>query len=82
MAEAAAEIARAAARSWLAPLLDLACDRLSCVLGNLFDIAVERDRHHPSVGKTPCLFFVKVSFNKKSIKIAIFKCYFSFHSVN
>lgn len=50
VAEAAAEIARAAARSWLAPLLDTACDRLSCVLGNLFDIAVERDRQHPSVG--------------------------------
>ncbi|XP_057968663.1 dynamin-related protein 5A [Malania oleifera] len=40
--EAAAEIARAAARSWLAPLLDTACDRLAFVLGNLFDLAVER----------------------------------------
>ncbi|KAK2968440.1 hypothetical protein RJ640_004446 [Escallonia rubra] len=44
--EAAAEIARAAARSWLAPLLDTACDRLAFVLGNLFDIAVERN-HQP-----------------------------------
>lgn len=40
--EAAAEIARAAARSWFAPLLDTACDRLAFVLGNLFDIALER----------------------------------------
>ncbi|KAL6535729.1 Dynamin-related protein 5A [Orobanche hederae] len=43
--EAAAEIARAAARSWLAPLLDTACDRLAFVLCNLFDIAIERNRH-------------------------------------
>ncbi|CAK9182999.1 unnamed protein product [Ilex paraguariensis] len=43
--EAAAEIARAAARSWLAPLLDTACDRLAYVLGNLFDLAVERKHH-------------------------------------
>ncbi|KAG8502578.1 hypothetical protein CXB51_001104 [Gossypium anomalum] len=42
--EAAAEIARTAARSWLAPLLDTACDRLAFVLGNLFDIALERNR--------------------------------------
>lgn len=41
--EAAAEIARTAARSWLAPLLDTACDRLAFVLGNLFDIALERN---------------------------------------
>ena len=41
--EAAAEIARAAARSWLSPLLDAACDRLAFVLGNLFDLAVERN---------------------------------------
>ncbi|KAL6999524.1 Dynamin-related protein 5A [Sarracenia purpurea var. burkii] len=39
--EAAAETARAAARSWLAPLLDTACDRLAFVLGNLFDISVK-----------------------------------------
>ncbi|KAJ8747579.1 hypothetical protein K2173_007800 [Erythroxylum novogranatense] len=44
VAEAAAEIARAAARSWLAPLLDTACDRLAFVLANLFDLALER--HH------------------------------------
>ncbi|XP_059662659.1 dynamin-related protein 5A [Cornus florida] len=43
--EAAAEIARAAARSWLAPLLDTACDRLAFVLGNLFGLAVERNHH-------------------------------------
>ncbi|KAK9269415.1 hypothetical protein L1049_001188 [Liquidambar formosana] len=46
--EAAAEIARAAARSWLAPLLDTACDRLAFVLGNLFDIAVERNHSRES----------------------------------
>ncbi|THF96841.1 dynamin-related protein 5A-like [Camellia sinensis] len=46
--EAAAEIARAAARSWLAPLLDTACDRLAFVLGNLFDLAVERNHHRDS----------------------------------
>lgn len=45
VAEAAAEIARTAARSWLAPLLDTACDRLAFVLCNLFDIAIERNRH-------------------------------------
>lgn len=42
--EAAAEIARTAARSWLAPLLDTACDRLAFVLANLFDLANERNR--------------------------------------
>ncbi|GLT67278.1 hypothetical protein SLA2020_395990 [Shorea laevis] len=42
--EAAAEIARTAAQSWLAPLLDTACDRLAFVLGNLFDIALERNQ--------------------------------------
>lgn len=41
--EAAAEIARAAARSWLSPLLDTACDRLAYVLRKLFDLAVERN---------------------------------------
>ncbi|CAN1345141.1 Dynamin-related protein 5A, partial [Linum perenne] len=41
--EASAEIARAAARSWLAPLLDTACDRLAFVMRNLFDIALERN---------------------------------------
>lgn len=44
LTEAAAEIARAAARSWLAPLLDTACDRLAFVLGGLFDLALERNR--------------------------------------
>lgn len=46
--EAAAEIARAAARSWLAPLLDTACDRLAFVLGNLFDISIEKNHGHDS----------------------------------
>ncbi len=41
--EAAAEIARVAAKSWLAPLLDTACDRLAFVLGNLYDLALERN---------------------------------------
>ncbi|KAI3889324.1 hypothetical protein MKX03_004739 [Papaver bracteatum] len=42
--EAAAEIARSAARSWIAPLLDTVCDRLAFVLRNLFDLAVERNQ--------------------------------------
>ncbi|KAJ3686934.1 hypothetical protein LUZ61_016098 [Rhynchospora tenuis] len=42
--EAAAEIACAAARAWLAPLLDTACDRLAFVLQSLFDLAIERSR--------------------------------------
>lgn len=46
--EASAEIARAAARSWLAPLLDTACDRLAFVLRNLFDLALERNRNRDS----------------------------------
>ncbi|KAK6946709.1 Dynamin, N-terminal [Dillenia turbinata] len=46
LTEAAAEIARAAARSWFAPLLDTACDRLAFVLGNLFDLATERNHSH------------------------------------
>ncbi|RZC50908.1 hypothetical protein C5167_019342 [Papaver somniferum] len=46
--EAAAEIARAAARSWIAPLLDTACDRLAHVLRNLFDLAVERNHSRDS----------------------------------
>lgn len=48
LAEAAAEIARAAARSWLAPLLETACDRLAFVLLNLFDLALERNRRRGS----------------------------------
>ncbi|PIA36634.1 hypothetical protein AQUCO_03300082v1 [Aquilegia coerulea] len=47
--EAAAEIARAAARSWLAPLLDTACDRLAYVLVNLFDLAIERNHSRDSL---------------------------------
>ncbi|TMW82626.1 hypothetical protein EJD97_005502 [Solanum chilense] len=49
--EAAAEIARAAARSWLAPLLDTACDRLAFVLGNLFDISIEKNHGNDSNSK-------------------------------
>ncbi|KAK6134564.1 hypothetical protein DH2020_031684 [Rehmannia glutinosa] len=50
--EAAAEIARTAARSWLSPLLDTACDRLAFVLCNLFDIAIERNRRcHTGYGQ-------------------------------
>ncbi|KAL7601132.1 hypothetical protein Lser_V15G25115 [Lactuca serriola] len=44
ISEAAAEIARAAARSWLAPLLDTACERLAFVLKNLFDLAMEKNQ--------------------------------------
>ncbi|KAI3803479.1 hypothetical protein L1987_31631 [Smallanthus sonchifolius] len=43
--EAAAEIARAAAKSWLAPLLDTACERLAFVLRNLFVLAMEKNQH-------------------------------------
>ena len=39
---AALGIARAAARSWLGPLLDCACERLAHVIRNLFDLAMER----------------------------------------
>lgn len=49
LTEAAAEIARAAARSWLAPLIDTACDRLAFVLQSLFDLAMERNRNHQNV---------------------------------
>lgn len=48
LSEAAAEIARAAARAWLAPLLDTACERLSFVLKSLFDLALVRNRSHDS----------------------------------
>ncbi|KAI3992659.1 hypothetical protein MKX01_007981 [Papaver californicum] len=41
--ETAVEIARSAARSWIAPLMDTVCDRLTFVLRNLFDLAVERN---------------------------------------
>ncbi|XVF70187.1 hypothetical protein PTKIN_Ptkin11bG0141200 [Pterospermum kingtungense] len=46
--EAAAEIACTAARSWLSPLFDTACDRLAFVLASLFDIALERNRSRES----------------------------------
>ncbi|KAI4984691.1 hypothetical protein ZWY2020_017321 [Hordeum vulgare] len=44
MTEAAAEIAREAARLWLAPLTETTCDRLAFVLQSLFDLAMERSR--------------------------------------
>ncbi|TVU06957.1 hypothetical protein EJB05_46994 [Eragrostis curvula] len=48
LTEAAAEIARAGVRSSLAPLIDIACDRLAFVLQNLFDLAMERHRRKES----------------------------------
>lgn len=62
--QAAAEIARAAARSWLAPLLDTACDRLAFVLGNLFDLALERNRNRDSECKkfNGFFFFLLIYF--------------------
>lgn len=54
LTEAAAEIARAAARAWLAPLLDAACERLSFVLKSLFDLALERNRSHDS----DCMYLI------------------------
>lgn len=53
--EAAAEIARSAARSWLAPLLDTACERLAFVLKNLFDLAIEKNHNHLCIAD--CKFF-------------------------
>ncbi|KAL3682881.1 hypothetical protein R1sor_000903 [Riccia sorocarpa] len=43
-AAAAITIARAAAKSWLSPLLDTACNRLGHILCGLFDLALERIR--------------------------------------
>ncbi|XP_023523453.1 dynamin-related protein 5A [Cucurbita pepo subsp. pepo] len=64
LTEAAAEIARAAARSWLAPLLDTACDRLAFVLENLFDLALERNRAYESQnGKKHCSMDGYVGFH-------------------
>uniref|UniRef100_M4F941 GED domain-containing protein n=1 Tax=Brassica campestris TaxID=3711 RepID=M4F941_BRACM len=57
--EASAEIARTAARSWLAPLLDTACDRLAFVLGSLFEIALERNLNQNSECKNTILDFIK-----------------------
>ncbi|EPS69393.1 hypothetical protein M569_05370, partial [Genlisea aurea] len=51
ISDAAADIARATAKSRLAPLLDTACDRLAFLLSNLFDIAAERNRHTPLYGQ-------------------------------
>jgi hypothetical protein len=60
LTEAAAEIARAAARSWLAPLIDTACDRLAFVLQSLFDLAMERNRDKDSQRKSLTLLFMPV----------------------
>lgn len=60
MTEAAAEIARAAARSWLAPLIDTACDRLAFVLQSLFDLAMERNRNKDSQCKSLISIFMPV----------------------
>ena len=60
MTEAAADIARAAARSWLAPLIDTACDRLAFVLQSLFDLAMERNRSKDSQCKSLTLLFMLV----------------------
>ncbi|BBN12118.1 hypothetical protein MPTK1_5g17520 [Marchantia polymorpha subsp. ruderalis] len=43
-AAAAISIARSAAKSWLSPLLDTACNRLAHVLSSLFDLGLERIR--------------------------------------
>ncbi|KAL2611519.1 hypothetical protein R1flu_023211 [Riccia fluitans] len=47
-ASAAITIARAAAKSWLSPLLDTACNRLGYILSGLFDLALERIRMEES----------------------------------
>ncbi|KAF8696410.1 hypothetical protein HU200_037324 [Digitaria exilis] len=57
LTEAAAEIARSAARSWLAPLIDTACDRLAFVLQSLFDLAMERNRNEDSQCKSIQLYY-------------------------
>ncbi|KAK4398376.1 Dynamin-related protein 5A [Sesamum angolense] len=69
LTEAAAEIARAAARSWLAPLLDTACDRLAFVLRNLFDIAIERNRRRHSGFKKELGNCVEVGARKRQARI-------------
>jgi hypothetical protein len=60
LTEAAVAIARAAARSWLAPLIDTACDRLAFVLQNLFDLAMERNRNNDSQCKSLTFLFMLV----------------------
>jgi hypothetical protein len=60
LTEAAAKIARVAARSWLAPLIDTACDRLAFVLQSLFDLAMERKRNMDSQSKSLTLLFMLV----------------------
>lgn len=69
--EAAAEIARAAARSWLAPILETACERLAFVLCTLFDIAMERNHHHHSASK----FTIPISASFFFVQYCIWFCY-------
>lgn len=72
--EAAAEIARAAARSWFSPLLDTACDRLAFVLRNLFDLAMERNGSLDSSCKGFNPYLVDVS-------LTVFSFYRNFASI-
>jgi len=48
LTKATAEIARAANRSWLALLIDTACDQFSFILQSLFDLAMEHNRNKDS----------------------------------
>lgn len=70
IAEAAAEIARAAAKSWLAPLLDTACERLAFVLRNLFDLAMEKHPHnHFDCKKSSMLFPISRIYIYENLKL-------------
>ncbi|CAF2152167.1 unnamed protein product [Brassica napus] len=69
--EASAEIARTAARSWLAPLLDTACDRLAFVLGSLFEIALERNLNQNSECKNTILDFIKSHRSPASHEVSL-----------
>lgn len=71
VAGAAAEIARAAARSWLAPLLDTACDRLAFVLRNLFDLAAERNRNNESLDGTVGSFHSQFDFTDNLTRLIL-----------
>ncbi|CAN6933001.1 unnamed protein product [Brassica oleracea var. botrytis] len=69
--EASAEIARTAARSWLAPLLDTACDRLAFVLGSLFEIALERNLNQNSECKNMILDLLKSHRSPASHEVSL-----------
>ena len=60
MTKATAEIARAANRSWLALLIDTACDQFSFILQSLFDLAMEHNRNKDSQCKILTLLFMLV----------------------